>query len=119
GFMMMLRSGLHAFFGVGKTEDDIKSNQETLQNLMSNLRSEAKQIMIAQNKEWKEGDYEKHWNVDPDKFADNVVRQVLKGQTALNYDIGLFGDSDPKITVQDGIDRGSYLSGQLAGQIKN
>ncbi len=79
GFFMMLRSGLHAFFGVGKSEDDIKSNRETLQNLMGNLRSEAKQMMIDQNKEWKEGDYEKHWNIDPDKSADGVIRQVLKG----------------------------------------
>ena len=30
GFMMMLRSGLHAMFGIGKSTDDIKSNQETL-----------------------------------------------------------------------------------------
>ena len=119
GFFMMLRSGLHAFFGVGKSEDDIKSNRETLQNLMGNLRSEAKQMMIDQNKEWKEGDYEKHWNIDPDKFADGVIRQVLKGQTALNFDGKLFGDRDPKITVQDRIDRGSYVSGLLAGQIKD
>lgn len=118
GFMMTLRSGLHAMFGIGKSEEDIQSNRDTLNNLVSNLRSEAKQMMIEQNKQWKEGDYEKHWHIDPDAFADAVVRQLLKSRTYLDHDPSLFGDPDPKITLQDRIDRGSYVSGKLAGQIK-
>jgi len=119
GFMMMLRSGLHAMFGIGKSTDDIKSNQETLNNLIGQLKSEAKQTMIEQNKQWKEGDFEKHWHIDPDKFAEKVVEQLLKSNTSLWGDSTFLGKTDPDVTIQQRIDRGSYLSGELSGQIKH
>jgi hypothetical protein len=75
--------------------------------------------MIEQNKQWKEGDFEKHWHIDPDKFAEKVVEQLLKSNTSLWGDSKFLGKTDPDVTIQQRIDRGSYLSGELSGQIKH
>ena len=116
GFGMKMRSGLNAF-GFAKPTDDIKSNRETLNNVMQLLYDEARQTMVEQNKKW-ETEGHKNWHFNPDTYAQKVMDALYRSKTDLYGDSKFLGKTDPGYTIEQRIDRGTYLSGELAGQIK-
>jgi hypothetical protein len=117
GFGMKLRSGLYSVGLARKPEEDLKSNQDTLNNVMQLLYEEARDSMAQQNQKWQsEG---KKWQVDPDKFAQGVMDSLYGFSTRLDGDSTHRSGLSNTVTVEDRIQRGTYLSGELAGQIKN
>src|SRR4051794_1883590 len=115
-FGMKMRSGLNAF-GFGKPIDDIVSNRKTLNNVMQLLYEEARDTMIEQNKKWAEEGH-KNWQFNPDTYAQKVMDALYQSKTNLYGDSKFLGKTDPGYTIEQRIDRGTYLSGELAGQLK-
>src|SRR4051812_4589749 len=115
GFGMKMRSGLNAF-GIGKPMDDTLTNRKTLNNVMQLLDKEVRQTVIDQNQKWK--DEGKNWHIDPDTFAQKIMDSVYSQKTYLSGDSQFLGKTDPGYTIEQRIDRGTYLTSELAGQIK-
>jgi hypothetical protein len=80
---LALNSGLH-WFGAKKSEDDVKSNQETMKFLLKH---------VSEN------------------VTDSEMQQIMNSRTRLSGD-------KKSYTVQERLERGTYVSSELVGQLR-